>query len=200
MTFKKLIVIDARGHLIGRLASIIAKEILLGQRVVVVRSELAEISGPIWRNDIKLKMKRHKKNNSNHERGPFIVRQPAALLKRMVEGMIPRKTTRGQAALHRLKCYEGIPHPYDRMKRMVVPNALKVVRIKPGRKCTLLSDLAHKNGWKYKELITTLEEKRKVKSAEYYERKKSQLALRKLATEQAEIPAEAIAILEQYGY
>jgi len=39
--------------------------------------------------------------------------------------MIPHKTKRGEAALDRLKVYEGIPPPYDKIKRMVVPDALK---------------------------------------------------------------------------
>lgn len=39
--------------------------------------------------------------------------------------MIPHKTKRGAAALARLKAYEGIPAPYDKMKRMVIPDALK---------------------------------------------------------------------------
>ena len=45
MTFEKVVVIDARDHLMGRLASIVAKELLLGQRVVVVRAEELNISG-----------------------------------------------------------------------------------------------------------------------------------------------------------
>lgn len=43
--FEKVVVIDCRGHLIGRLASIIAKELLSGQRVVAVRSEELNVSG-----------------------------------------------------------------------------------------------------------------------------------------------------------
>ena len=35
----KPLVIDGRGHLLGRLAAIIAKTLLQGQRVVVVRCE-----------------------------------------------------------------------------------------------------------------------------------------------------------------
>ena len=37
--FEKELVIDGRGHLEGRLASIIAKELLAGQRVTIVRCE-----------------------------------------------------------------------------------------------------------------------------------------------------------------
>ena len=41
--------------------------------------------------------------------------------------MMPHKTKRGQAALERFKAYEGIPPPYDVVKRAVVPDALKCV-------------------------------------------------------------------------
>ena len=39
--------------------------------------------------------------------------------------MVPHKTKRGEAALGRLKAYEGVPPPYDKMKKMVIPDALK---------------------------------------------------------------------------
>lgn len=38
-------VVDGRGHLLGRLASVVAKELLCGQKVVVVRCEQITISG-----------------------------------------------------------------------------------------------------------------------------------------------------------
>lgn len=41
----KTVVIDARGHLLGRLASVVAKQILSGHHVVVVRAEEINISG-----------------------------------------------------------------------------------------------------------------------------------------------------------
>ncbi|PQQ16317.1 60S ribosomal protein L13a-4-like isoform X2 [Prunus yedoensis var. nudiflora] len=41
--------------------------------------------------------------------------------------MIPYKTMHGfTAALARLKAYEGVPNaPYDKIKRMAIPDALK---------------------------------------------------------------------------
>ena len=52
--------------------------------------------------------------------------------------MVPHKTARGVAALERLKLFEGVPPPYDKKQRMVVPAALRVLRLKPGRKyCTV---------------------------------------------------------------
>ena len=41
----KLVVIDAKGHLVGRMASYVAKQIQQGQKVVIVRCESALISG-----------------------------------------------------------------------------------------------------------------------------------------------------------
>ena len=52
--------------------------------------------------------------------------------------MTPHKSARGAAALERLKLFEGVPPPFDKKKRMVVPEALRVLRLKPGRKyCTV---------------------------------------------------------------
>ena len=46
------IIIDGKGHLLGRLASIISKQILSGQKIVVVRCEEINISGSFFRNKV----------------------------------------------------------------------------------------------------------------------------------------------------
>ena len=43
------IVIDGKGHLLGRLASTVAKQLLNGQHIVVVRCEALNISGEFFR-------------------------------------------------------------------------------------------------------------------------------------------------------
>ncbi|OWK50031.1 60S ribosomal protein L13a [Lonchura striata] len=50
MAEPRVLVIDGRGHLLGRLAAIVAKQVLLGRRVVVVRCEGINISGNFYRN------------------------------------------------------------------------------------------------------------------------------------------------------
>jgi hypothetical protein len=72
---------------------------------------------------------------------------------RTVRGMLPHKTARGAAALQRLKTFEGIPLPYDHKKRMVVPQALRVLRLKPGRKYCTVGRLGHEFGWKYQDVV-----------------------------------------------
>ncbi|XP_044328475.1 60S ribosomal protein L13a [Triticum aestivum] len=53
----------------------------------------------------------------------------------------------------RLKAYEGVPPPYDRTKRMVIPNALKVLRLQPGHRYCLLGQLSKEVGWNYAHTI-----------------------------------------------
>merc|ERR1719450_1524609 len=82
--------------------------------------------------------------------------------------MIAHKTERGKLALKRLQTFEGVPPPYDKKKKMVIPSALKVLRLKAGRKYCTLGRLSHEVGWKYQDIAATLEAKRKVKGEAFH--------------------------------
>jgi hypothetical protein len=56
-----------------------------------------------------------KRTNTNPKFGPIHYRSPAKILWRTVRGMLPHKLAKGQAALERLKVFEGIPPPYDKV-------------------------------------------------------------------------------------
>ena len=71
--------------------------------------------------------------------------------------MLAHKTPKGAAALGRLKVFEGIPFPYDHKKRVVVPEALKCIRLKNHRKFCTLGDLSALTGWTKASLVETLE-------------------------------------------
>lgn len=88
--------------------------------------------------------------------GPFHFRAPSRIFYKTVRGMIPHKTARGAAAMERLKVFEGVPTPYDKVKRMVVPQALRVLRLKPGRKYCTVGRLSHEVGWKYQDVVARL--------------------------------------------
>uniref|UniRef100_A0A453BQA2 60S ribosomal protein L13a n=1 Tax=Aegilops tauschii subsp. strangulata TaxID=200361 RepID=A0A453BQA2_AEGTS len=147
------VVVDARHHMLGRLASIVAKELLNGQRVVVVRCEEMCISGGLVRQKMKYLRFLRKRMNTKPSHGPIHFRAPSRIFWRTVRGMIPHKTPRGEAALARLKAFEGVPPPYDRTKRMVIPDALKVLRLQPGHRFCLLGELSKEVGWNYHETI-----------------------------------------------
>jgi len=194
-------VVDGKGHLIGRLAAAIAKEILSGQKIVVVRCEELNISGALYRNHVKFQYFLNRRNNTNPKRGPFHYRAPSRILYRTVRGMIPHKTVRGMTALERLKVYDGVPHPFDRMKRQVVPGALRTLRLKPGRKYCRLGDLASMIGWKHDGLIQKLETKRKTRNVAFYTTKKelSNLRTTAAANKRADL-APIVEELAKLGY
>merc|ERR1719287_336596 len=114
--------------------------------------------------------------------------------------MMPHKTARGRMALLRFKAFEGIPHPYVTKKRVVIPHALKALRLKPTRKFCFLGDLAQKVGWKNKDLIERLSAKRATKNVAYFAKKKAAMKTRNTAYKAIEGKlGEHKAVLEQVG-
>lgn len=157
--------------------------------------------------------------------GPFHFRAPSRILYKAIRGMMPHKTARGAAALERLKVFEGVPPPYDKKKRVVVPQALRVLRLRPGRKYCTVGRLSHEVGWKYQDVVSRyvqsldlspesdllgqstnpnnfyrLEERRKVKSKAYYERKKAARRVLAKAEQGANVDSKTKTQLAQYGY
>uniref|UniRef100_A0A7S3H512 60S ribosomal protein L13a n=1 Tax=Spumella elongata TaxID=89044 RepID=A0A7S3H512_9STRA len=193
------IVIDGKGHLLGRLASVVAKQLLFGKKVVVVRTEALLISGSLTRNKIKYAQFIKKRMNTNPRRGPFHFRSPARIFWRTLRGMLPHKTVKGQLALGRLAAFEGIPEPYDKKKRVVVPSALKSLRLRADRNFTVLGELSKEVGWGYTDLVAKLEAQRKIKEQAYYAEKKAQIALKSKATASADL-SPVNAILAPLGY
>lgn len=166
--------------MLGRLASTVAKQLLNGQKIVVVRCEAINISGEFFRAKrgskwptlcscippttgrsddyfctVKYQAYLRKITRYNPTRGgPFHFRAPSRIFYKTVRGMIPHKTARGAAAMERLKAFEGIPPPYDKKQRQVVPQALRVIRLKPGRKYCTVGRLGHEFGWKYQDVVS----------------------------------------------
>mmetsp|Transcript_105799 Transcript_105799/g.297507 ORF Transcript_105799/g.297507 Transcript_105799/m.297507 type:complete len:199 (+) Transcript_105799:28-624(+) len=196
----EVVIIDGKGHLLGRLASIVAKQLLLGKKIVIVRCEEIIISGSLQRNKVKYAQFVNKRMNTNPGRGPFHFRSPARIFWRTLRGMLPHRTARGQLALGRLATFEGIPEPYDKKKRLVIPSALKSLRLKAERNFTVLGDLSKEVGWGYAELVDKLESARKIKEQAYYAEKKAQIARKAKATASATVPANVSQVLTPLGY
>jgi large subunit ribosomal protein L13Ae len=169
--FERLVVIDAKGHLLGRLASYIAKELLQGQRIVVVRSEGINISGSLFRNKVKFSEFLRKRLLTNPRRTFVHYRAPSRIFWRSVRGMLPHKISIGAQALGRLKIFEGVPAPYDTKKREVIPDALRAVKLSSFRKYCTLGDLSGEVGWGKKNLIANLEDKRKQRASAWHKKR-----------------------------
>merc|ERR1712150_149004 len=99
------------------------------------------MGGSIVRNRVKYAQFRKKRMNTNPRKGPFHFKSPAKMVWRTIRGMVHQKTARGQDAIARLSTFEGIPAPYDKMKRVVVPAALRIMRMKAERDYTVLNVL-----------------------------------------------------------
>ena len=89
------VVVDARHHMLGRLASILAKELLNGQKVVVVRCEEICLSGGLVRQKMKYLRFLRKRMNTKPSHEPIHFRTPSKILWRTIRGMIPHKTKHG---------------------------------------------------------------------------------------------------------
>jgi len=101
--FDAVKIIDGNGHLMGRLAATVAKCLLQGQKVVVVRTEGLVISGNFYRNKLKVMEYLRKRHLTKPSRGPFHGRSPSKMFKHVIRGMLPHKTDRGQTAFNNLK-------------------------------------------------------------------------------------------------
>lgn len=197
--FEKEVIIDAHGHLLGRLTSVIAKQLISGQRIVVVRAEETLKSGSHFRNMLVWKKREHHRINTNPRRGAKHYTAPSRMFWKTVRGMLPHKTPRGAAALEKLKVFEGIPHPYDHQKRMVIPDALKVLRMKSYRKFCKLGDISSAAGWTKADVIKTLEEKRKARSANFHSLKAKKDAARAKALNDPKV-AQFNKALAKHGF
>lgn len=95
--------------------------------------------------------------------------------------MVPHKLKRGDDALARLRCHEGVPPPYDKVKRKIAPPALRILKLSPGRDYCTLGRLSQEVGWKYANVIEALELKRKARAAIRVNLKKKESSLKRKA-------------------
>merc|ERR1711981_1317883 len=157
------------------------------------------MGGSHIRNKFKFLSFIRKKTNTNPKRGPFHERSPAKVFKRCVRGMLPKKKKRGYCALARLKTFDGCPAPYDKKKKLVVPEALRVLRLRPYRRYSSLGKICSQLGWKHGGLIEGLETKRKeAAAADYKERLNNRKAASAQEAKSAAL-AEVNKELEQFG-
>ena len=126
-------VINAKGLIMGRLASKVAKDLLSGETIAVVNVSDVVISGTLEQEVVRLNSLKHQKRKTNPEHSPKYPRVPHMMFKRIVRGMLPKKSSRGREALHRLRAYPGIPANVDAKEAITYEEVSK----KPLRATTL---------------------------------------------------------------
>jgi large subunit ribosomal protein L13 len=100
------IVYDGEGAVFGRLASVVAKDLLKGEEVDIINCEKIIVSG-----DKKLLaekiLQRREMGSGGSMKGPKYPRVADKLVKRMIRGMLPRDRAKGRDAFRNLKVHIG---------------------------------------------------------------------------------------------
>lgn len=106
MSSNNTTLIDAKGLILGRLASNVAKRLLQGETIVILNAEKAAISGK------RLQIVQEAKTflEVGHPRkGPYHPRRPDRIVRRTIRGMLPRQKPKGKMAFKRLVVHLGVP-------------------------------------------------------------------------------------------
>lgn len=108
-----MILLDADGKRLGRLASFAAKKALAGEDVRILNAEKAIITGSKQFAMQKLKTRLGLRGKGNPEKGPKFSRMPDRVLRRSVRGMLPWKARRGKEAFGRVHVFIGFPAEFE---------------------------------------------------------------------------------------
>jgi large subunit ribosomal protein L13 len=142
-------IIDAKDAIVGRLAAIAAKQLLLGNEVVVINAEQAVISGNPERIVAKYAKRRTMRSLSRPEKSPSQSwsRRPDMLLRRIMRGMLPKDSSRGRDALRKLRVFMGVPKEVE--EGLKTRPAVKLPKQASGLMCgtTTLNELCKSLGW-----------------------------------------------------
>jgi large subunit ribosomal protein L13 len=135
-------VIDADGLILGRMASIVAKRLLEGERIDIVNSESVVVSG---KRLMILKERKKFLEVGGAWRGPLHYRKPNTIVRRTIRGMLPHRKPRGKEAFGRLRVHIGVPGDLEDSTKESLPKA-HLNRL-DGRYITV-GEIARNIGWK----------------------------------------------------
>ena len=119
-----MIIINGEGHILGRLASVVSKNLLEGEEVVVLNAEKIMITGNKDWAYAKYKQRVDRASISNpRDLGPKYPRRPDDIFRRTVRGMLPFKKSKGRTAFKGLKAYVGVPEEFENVEAEMIPEA-----------------------------------------------------------------------------
>ena len=102
-------IIDATDLILGRMATLVAKKALEGEKVDIVNCEEAVLTGNKDQIIARYKQRRYR---GVPLQGPYFPRYPDRLVRRVVRGMLPYKKTRGREAFQRVMCHISVPEKF----------------------------------------------------------------------------------------
>lgn len=134
-----MIIVDGNGLIFGRIATLIAKKALEGEEVYVINAENLVITGDEKVFLAKFRARRTAQHKGTPEFSPHFSKVPHLLVKRMLRGMLPKKSARGTTALKKIMVYSG--NPKGLKTNVDVTEAMfdgKVKHTKISRLCAML--------------------------------------------------------------
>lgn len=138
---QRVTIIDAKDLILGRIASIVAKRLLKGEKIIVVNAEKAVLSG---KRKNRVREAKEFLKVGHPKKGPFHHRRPDRIIRRTVRGMLPYKQLKGKQAYKSLKVFIGMPRELKdwKMETLTEANAKKL-------KCPYftLGEFAKEIGW-----------------------------------------------------
>jgi large subunit ribosomal protein L13 len=120
MVREQTVVVDAKGLILGRMASTVAKRLLQGENIIIVNGEKAVISG---KRLSRIKEAKKKLEIGHPKKGPFHPRRPEEIVRRTIKGMLPRRKPKGQRAYRRLKVFVDVPQELKETETQTIPDA-----------------------------------------------------------------------------
>ena len=135
-------VVDADRLILGRMASIVAKRLLKGERIEIVNAESVVVSGKRlqvikdWKSFLEV---------GGRGRGPTHWRKPNTIVRRTIRGMIPYRKPRGREAFRRLRVHIGVPEELADVEKESIPEA-HASRL--GGRYVTVGEIAENIGWK----------------------------------------------------
>lgn len=120
-----MILIDGKGSVLGRLATFVAKQALLGEEIKIVNVDQMIITGNRTTTEKEFKEKRSRFGHS--QKGPKHHATSEKIVKRAIRGMLPNhREGRGREAFKRIMCYSGIPKEFEGKEMVVIAKEKKI--------------------------------------------------------------------------
>ena len=138
-------VIDAENMILGRLATRVAKELILGKKIVIVNAEKSVVTG---KKDVIFPRYKEKFDRGNRYKGPFFPKEPHMIVKRTIRGMLPFQRPKGKNAFKNLIVHIGVPDEFkDKQLKRIEKASIEKSN---STRFVFVEDISKFLGWKPK--------------------------------------------------
>lgn len=123
MAGEKEIIIDGEGAILGRMATFVAKQALLGYKVIILNCDKVVVTGN--QSALQESYLNKRQRGGTSQKGPYFSKMPDKIMRRTVRGMLPWERTTGKEAFKRVWCEGGMPEEYAKKEKMSFKKEIK---------------------------------------------------------------------------